>query len=110
MISRLWKHVLLTTGLALLAFPQGLDTTATKEDWEEINFEQGSSILSDGYPSLLRLAELLKSQGYRTATVSDWGGADLGKFSFGFDLTDVPEDQWNLKYLLRQVPKDLRLF
>lgn len=56
------------------------------------------------------LPELLKSQGYRTATVSDWCGADLGKFSFGFDLTDVPEDQWNLKYLLRQGPKDLRLF
>ncbi len=31
----------------------------TKEDWEEINFEFNSSILSDGYPSLLRLADLL---------------------------------------------------
>jgi hypothetical protein len=30
-----------------------------KTDWEEINFEFNSSILSDGYPSLLRLAELL---------------------------------------------------
>ncbi|MGD0015065.1 MAG: hypothetical protein ABSD56_11690 [Bryobacteraceae bacterium] len=38
---------------------QGLTTTATKEDWEEVNFEFNSSILSDGYPSLLRLAELL---------------------------------------------------
>lgn len=66
MISSLWKQVVLTTGLALLAFPQGLDTTATKEDWEEINFAQGSSILSDGYPSLLRLAELLKKNpGYK---------------------------------------------
>lgn len=38
---------------------QGLNTTATKDDWEDINFELNSPILSDGYPSLLRLAELL---------------------------------------------------
>lgn len=42
---------------ALLA--QGLNTAATKDDWEEINFETGSAVLTDGYPSLLRLAELL---------------------------------------------------
>jgi len=40
-------------------FAQGLTTTQTKDQWEEINFEFNSSILSDGYPSLLRLAELL---------------------------------------------------
>ncbi len=40
-------------------FAQGLTTNQTKEQWEEINFEFNSSILSDGYPSLLRLAELL---------------------------------------------------
>ena len=42
-------------------FAQGLNPpgTQTKEDWEEINFEFNSSILSDGYPSLLRLADLL---------------------------------------------------
>lgn len=34
----------------------------------------------------------------------------MGKFSFGFELTDLPEDQWNLRYLIRQGPKDLRLF
>lgn len=56
------------------------------------------------------LPEILKALGYNTAAVSDWCGADLAKFSFGFDLTDLPEDQWNLKYLLRQGPKDLRLF
>ena len=40
---------------------QGLnDNTQTKEQWEEINFEFNSSVLSDGYPSLLRLADLLK--------------------------------------------------
>jgi arylsulfatase A-like enzyme/GT2 family glycosyltransferase len=56
------------------------------------------------------LPQLLKSKGYRTAAFSDWCGGDMGKFSFGFDHTDLPEDQWNLKYLIRQGPKDLRLF
>ncbi|MDP2028653.1 MAG: sulfatase-like hydrolase/transferase [Thiobacillus sp.] len=56
------------------------------------------------------LPQLLKTQGYHTAALSDWCGGDMGKFSFGFDYTDLPEDQWNLKYLIRQGPKDLRLF
>lgn len=56
------------------------------------------------------LPDLLKSRGYYTAAISDWCGADMGKFSFGFDYTDLPDDQWNLKYLIRQGPKDLRLF
>jgi arylsulfatase A-like enzyme/glycosyltransferase involved in cell wall biosynthesis len=56
------------------------------------------------------LPHLLKAQGYRTAALSDWCGGDMGKFSFGFDYTDLPHDQWNLKYLIRQGPKDLRLF
>lgn len=41
-------------------FAQGLQTKATKDDWEEINFEFNSAILSDGYPTLLRIAELLQ--------------------------------------------------
>jgi hypothetical protein len=43
-------------------YGQGLNapTSQSKDDWEEINFEFNSSILSDGYPSLLRLADLLK--------------------------------------------------
>jgi hypothetical protein len=45
-------------GAALMA--QGLNTTASKDDWEEINFEFNSHILTDGYPSLLRMAELLQ--------------------------------------------------
>ena len=40
---------------------QGLNTTAKPDDWEEINFEFNSSVLTDGYPSLLRLADLLKA-------------------------------------------------
>jgi len=56
------------------------------------------------------LPTLLKKEGYRSAVISDWCGADMGKYSFGFDYADLPEDQWNLKYLIRQGPKDLRLF
>lgn len=56
------------------------------------------------------LPKILRERGYRTAAVSDWCGADLGKFPFGFDVLQLPEDQWNLKYLIRQGPKDIRLF
>ncbi len=56
------------------------------------------------------LPKLLKPLGYKCFAISDWCGADFGKFSFGFDYVDVPEDQWNLKYFIRQGPKDLRLF
>ncbi len=46
--------------LASGLYAQGLNTGGQqRDDWEEINFEFNSSILSDGYPSLLRLAELL---------------------------------------------------
>src|ERR1700731_1845856 len=45
---------------------QGLDTQASKDDWEEINFDFNSSVLVDGFPSLLRLSELLqKNPGYK---------------------------------------------
>ncbi len=45
---------------ATCLYAQGLNTGGqAKDDWEEINFEFNSSTLSDGYPSLLRLADLL---------------------------------------------------
>jgi len=56
------------------------------------------------------LARLLRDAGYETAAVADWAGSDLRKLSFGFERTDVPEDQWNFKYMLRQGPKDIRFF
>jgi arylsulfatase A-like enzyme/glycosyltransferase involved in cell wall biosynthesis len=56
------------------------------------------------------LAGFLGKHGYRTAAISDWSGGDLGKFPLGFQIRDLPDDQWNVKYLLRQGPKDLRLF
>ena len=57
------KRIAVVGALGLLAsglMAQGLNpVNQTKESWEEINFEFNSSILSDGYPSLLRLADLL---------------------------------------------------
>lgn len=64
---------------AALLPAQGLTTTATKDDWEEINFEFNSSILSDGYPSLLRLAELLQQHPDYKVTLdgnADWIGSN----------------------------------
>jgi hypothetical protein len=52
--------------LAIGVFAQGLNTSASKDDWEEINYEFNSSVLVDGFPSLLRLSELLqKNPGYK---------------------------------------------
>jgi len=57
----------------------------------------------------LGLGSLLSEHGYQTSVISDWAGSDFGKFDFGFQRKDLPEDQWNLKYLIRQGPKDIRL-
>jgi len=70
---------LVVLGVASTLAAQGLVTTASKDDWEEINFEFNSSILSDGYPSLLRLAELLNQHPeYRVRVEghTDWVGSD----------------------------------
>lgn len=53
---------------------------------------------------------VLKAAGYRTAAIADWAGGDLKKIRFGFDSVNAPDDQWNIKYLIRQGPKDIRLF
>ena len=43
-----------------------VNTRATKDDWEEINFEFNSSIITDGFPTLLWLADHLRANpGYR---------------------------------------------
>ena len=66
-------------------FAQGLDTRASKDDWEEINFEFNSSVLSDGFPSLLRLAELLnKNAGYHVKIEGHTDG--LGSDSYNDKL------------------------
>lgn len=50
--------LLLAAGLIL---GQGINTQATPNDWEEINFDYDSSVLVDGFPSMLRIAELLRA-------------------------------------------------
>lgn len=70
-MKRRWRSAALAVLFAVpllntSALAQGLDTTANKEDWEEINFEFNSSVLVDGFPSLLRIAELLqKDTGFK---------------------------------------------
>lgn len=59
---------------------------------------------------LAALPRLLAQAGYQTAAVGDWAASDLSKFDLGFQQLDVPADQWNMKFLLRQGPKDIRLF
>ena len=54
--------VLTASTLGYSQMPGGV----SKDDWEEINFEFNSSVLTDGFPSLLRLAELLnKNSDYK---------------------------------------------
>ncbi|CAG1023360.1 sulfatase-like hydrolase/transferase [Methylomonas sp. LL1] len=73
--------------------------------------------IRDNYPDSAQtelpqdnLIRILNKQGYLTAAISDWAGADFKKINFGFKHMSVPEDQWNLKLLLRQGPAYLRLF
>jgi len=56
------------------------------------------------------LGTVLARHGYATVAITDWSGSDLAKFPLGFQDYDGPPDQWNLKFLIRQGPKDLRLF
>lgn len=56
------------------------------------------------------LASVLAAGGYHTAALSDWAGSDMGKFDLGFDELDLPSDQWNIHFFMRQGPKDIRLF
>jgi arylsulfatase A-like enzyme/GT2 family glycosyltransferase len=66
--------------------------------------------LDDTKLAVAALPSILGDVGYRTATISDWSGADFDKFPLGFEHADLPSDQWNIRYLMRQGPKDLRLF
>ncbi len=66
MFNRISSLLAVLPLVAAGVWAQGLDTKATASDWEEINFEFNSSVLVDGYPSLLRVAELLqKHPGYK---------------------------------------------
>ena len=56
------------------------------------------------------LPAVLASHGYATAAVGDWAASDLGKIRFGFQHLETAPDQWNIRYLISQGPKDLRLY
>lgn len=61
MVRRFATCVILLCFICLCVSAQGVNTQASKDDWEEINFEFNSAVLSDGFPSLLRLSDLLSS-------------------------------------------------
>src|SRR3984885_4816094 len=68
MVRRCAAVLMLLMLAAAGVWAQGLNTPpgVTKDDWEEINYEFNSSVLVDGFPSLLRLSELLqKNPGYK---------------------------------------------
>src|SRR6266700_1221895 len=77
-------------------FGQGMNTGGQmKDDWEEINFEFNSSILSDGYPSLLRLADLLREHAdYRVKVTgnTDYVGSNPYNERLGMRRAEVVRD------------------
>ncbi|HYL77684.1 MAG TPA: OmpA family protein [Bryobacteraceae bacterium] len=81
--------------LAALSYAQGLNTNASKDDWEEINFEFNSAVLSDGYPSLLRLADLLhQHSGYHVKVEgnTDNLGSDKYNEKLGLERANTVKD------------------
>ena len=90
-IGLLSTALLLGTGL----WAQGLDTQASKDDWEEINFDFNSSVLVDGFPSLLRLAELLQANGgyhVRVEGHTDGIGSDSFNQKLGLERANTVRD------------------
>jgi len=87
--------VALSCMLAALSYAQGLNTNASKDDWEEINFEFNSAVLSDGYPSLLRLADLLRQHpGYHVKIEGNTDNLGSAKYNekLGFSRASTVKD------------------
>ena len=83
----LWSVLALTfvASSSSAVFGQGLDTRASKDDWEDINFDFNSAVLTDGFPSLLRIAELLKANpGHKVR--AEGHGDGIGSDSFNVKL------------------------
>src|ERR1700730_12585574 len=82
MVRKLTLLVALSGIFAASSYAQALTTNASKDDWEEINFEYNSSTLSDGYPSLLRLADLLHQHpGYRVKVEGNTDNLGSAKYN-----------------------------
>lgn len=63
-------------------FAQGMDTRAKGTDWEEINFEFNQAVIVDGFPAMLRLAELLsKNPGYKVNLVGNTDSVGGAKYN-----------------------------
>jgi hypothetical protein len=60
-MKRLLPAVIAAGLVSQALFAQGDNPRATPTDWEEINFEFNQAVIVDGFPGLLRLAELLKT-------------------------------------------------
>lgn len=94
----MWKKFIALTlfsAFSVCIFAQGLDTRASKDDWEEINFEFNSAVLSDGFPSLLRLAELLRANpGHRVRVEghADGIGSDRYNEKLGIQRANTVRD------------------
>ncbi len=87
-----------TVPLLLVAFAGLMSAQmpdAKASDWEEINFEYNSSKLVDGFPSLLRLAELLKANaGYKVTLEghADAIGSAAANQKLGLDRANAVRD------------------
>ena len=95
MLRKWTTLVVLVSILAAGAYAQGLNTSANKDDWEEINFEYNTATLSDGYPSLLRLADLLqKHQGYHVKLEGNTDNLGTAKYNekLGLDRATAVRD------------------
>src|SRR5689334_6220093 len=85
MLRKLAVAVCFSALLAVSTYAQPSYPSASPNDWEEINFEYNSATLSDGFPSLLRLADLLKAHSSYRVRVE--GNTDnLGSASFNEKL------------------------
>ena len=85
-------------------FGQGLTTNAAKGHWEEINFAFDRAILTDGYPSLLRLAELLQQHSDYKVTLeghADHRGPDDYNIRLGRQRGEMVRD-FLIKYGVSQ--------
>ena len=74
-----------------IVFAQGVDTTQRATDWEEINFEFNQSVIVDGFPSMLRLADLLKQHSDYKVNIT--GHADqIGSARYNMRLSQKRAD------------------
>lgn len=79
--------------------------------WPNTNGIKTNYIASDQVALVQQgIGGILADNGYVTGSITDWSGSDLNKFPLGFQKYDGPQDQWNIKFLIRQGPKDMRLF